>query len=219
MFARMAVPCAAVAENMSYFDGNDGTRYHPFGQGSGDRIMRDFGLPHLIRFPILPELSAAGDGATTLVPYVLPLNVMKLLQYLYTYRPGGWAKAVRRSPASSCKTLGICWLCSGIYTLKTCCSQYGPTVLQFSSGTSPKRKERLPYACMRGLGGSASVYYSCRMHSMWTGGKPLVVADPASQTSQVFMELGACVVREVAKLQRLERNTVRYACTVYVHAV
>ena len=26
MFARMAVPCVAVAENMSYFDGEDGKR-------------------------------------------------------------------------------------------------------------------------------------------------------------------------------------------------
>lgn len=64
MFARMAVPCAAVAENMSFFDGHDGTRYHPFGTGSGDRVQADFGIPHLVRFPILPELSAAGDGAT-----------------------------------------------------------------------------------------------------------------------------------------------------------
>ena len=65
MFARMAVPCAAVAENMSFFDGDDGTRYHPFGRGSGDRVKADFGIPHLVRFPILPELSAAGDGAHT----------------------------------------------------------------------------------------------------------------------------------------------------------
>lgn len=62
MFARMAVPCAAVAENMSYFEA-DGKRYFPFGQGSGERIVRDYGLPHLIRFPIVEELSAAGDGA------------------------------------------------------------------------------------------------------------------------------------------------------------
>lgn len=68
MFARMAVPCAAVAENMSFFDGHDGTRYHPFGTGSGDRVQADFGIPHLVRFPILPELSAAGDGATSLFP-------------------------------------------------------------------------------------------------------------------------------------------------------
>jgi len=63
MFARMAVPCAAVAENMSYFDGADGVRYRPFGAGSGARIVRDFGLPNLVQFPIVPELSAAGDGA------------------------------------------------------------------------------------------------------------------------------------------------------------
>ncbi len=63
MFARMAVPCAAVAENMAYFDGADGVRYRPFGAGSGARIVRDFGLPNLVQFPIVPELSAAGDGA------------------------------------------------------------------------------------------------------------------------------------------------------------
>lgn len=63
MFARMAVPCAAVAENMAYFDGEDGRRYRPFGEGSGARIVRDFGLPNLVQFPIVPELSAAGDGA------------------------------------------------------------------------------------------------------------------------------------------------------------
>ncbi|CAK0786755.1 hypothetical protein CVIRNUC_009969 [Coccomyxa viridis] len=103
MFARMAVPCVAVAENMSFFDGEDGKRYYPFGQGSGERVKQDFGLPHLIRFPILPELSEAGDG-----------------------------------------------------------------------------------------------------------GRPLVVAHPSSPTAESFMELGAGLVREVAKMQRLERNAVRY---------
>ena len=62
MFARMAVPCAAVAENMAWFRGDDGVMYHPFGMGSGERIQREFGLPHLFRLPIVPALSAAGDG-------------------------------------------------------------------------------------------------------------------------------------------------------------
>lgn len=62
MFAKLAVPCVAVVENMSFFDSEDGKRHYPFGQGSGERIQRDFGLPNLVRFPILPDLSAAGDG-------------------------------------------------------------------------------------------------------------------------------------------------------------
>ena len=60
------VPCVAVVENMSFFDA-DGKRHFPFGHGSGERIQREFGLPHLIRFPIEPALSAAGDGGRPLV--------------------------------------------------------------------------------------------------------------------------------------------------------
>jgi Mrp family chromosome partitioning ATPase len=103
MFARMAVPCVAVAENMSFFDGNDGTRYHPFGQGSGERIQKEFGIPNLVRFPIVPDLSAAGDGGT-----------------------------------------------------------------------------------------------------------PLVVANPAGQVAQLYLDLGAAVVREVSKLRKAPRNSVRW---------
>lgn len=67
MFAKLAVPVVAVVENMSYFDGDDGKRYHPFGQGSGKQIQADFGVPNLVQFPILPDLSAAGDGGQPLV--------------------------------------------------------------------------------------------------------------------------------------------------------
>lgn len=66
MFAKLQVPCVAVVENMSYFDA-DNKRYHPFGQGSGARIQRDFGLPNLVQLPILPDVSAAGDGGMPVV--------------------------------------------------------------------------------------------------------------------------------------------------------
>eukprot|EP00850_Spirogloea_muscicola_P021917 SM000268S09733 [mRNA] locus=s268:108051:111110:+ [translate_table: standard] len=56
------VPCVAVVENMCYFDGDEGRRYYPFGQGSGAEVVRQFGIPHLFEMPIRPELSAAGDS-------------------------------------------------------------------------------------------------------------------------------------------------------------
>lgn len=44
---------------------------------------------------------------------------------------------------------------------------------------------------------------------MIAGGRPLVVAEPTSATAQAFMELGAVVVREIAKLKLQPRNAVR----------
>ncbi|KAK9808179.1 hypothetical protein WJX73_005681 [Symbiochloris irregularis] len=102
MFARLLVPCVAVVENMAYFEA-DGKRHFPFGRGSGERIQSEFGLPNLTRMPIVPDLSAAGDG-----------------------------------------------------------------------------------------------------------GRPLVVADPTCAASQDYMQLGAAVVTEVAKLQAATRPSVRY---------
>lgn len=67
MFGRVAVPCVAVAENMATFTGDDGKIYRPFGQGAGTRIQTEFGVPHVVAFPIEPSLAAAGDGGTPLV--------------------------------------------------------------------------------------------------------------------------------------------------------
>lgn len=61
MFARLNVPCVSVVENMSYFDGDDGKRYYPFGKGSGKQIQEEFAIPHLIHMPIREEVSSGSD--------------------------------------------------------------------------------------------------------------------------------------------------------------
>ena len=54
------------------------------------------------------------------------------------------------------------------------------------------------------------------LRSCNAGGRPLVVAHPSSPTADSFMELGAGLVREVAKMQRQERNAVRWPPTLAV---
>lgn len=42
-----------------------------------------------------------------------------------------------------------------------------------------------------------------------SGGVPLVVRDPLSPMAEAYMQLGAIVVREIAKLELVEKNAVR----------
>lgn len=42
------------------------------------------------------------------------------------------------------------------------------------------------------------------------GGQPLVVTDPAGPVAAAFGDLGAAVVREIAKLSRAAKNSVRF---------
>ncbi len=118
----------------------------------GERIQRDFGLPNLIRFPIVPDLSAAGDGATRAslrLPATAPLTA-----------PG----------PSLAPTAAAMWVAAGTD------AHPGSAMLTAPTG------RRVP--------GDVSC----------AGGQPLVVSQPASSTAAAFMELGAAVVREVAKM-------------------
>ena len=50
-----------VVENMSWFTGDDGKRYHIFGEGGGAALARQHGVELLAQVPILPEMRAGAD--------------------------------------------------------------------------------------------------------------------------------------------------------------
>jgi len=53
-----------VVENMSWFTGDDGTRYEIFGSGGGAALAEDLGVPLLGQIPLLPALRLGADEGT-----------------------------------------------------------------------------------------------------------------------------------------------------------
>ena len=62
MFQKLNVPILGVVENMSYFLAPDtGNRYAIFGEGGGQRIANEYGVPLLAQLPLDPETRVGGD--------------------------------------------------------------------------------------------------------------------------------------------------------------
>src|SRR5512132_1296968 len=62
MFQRLNVPILGVVENMSYSVAPDtGTRYTIFGEGGGQRVADEYGVPLLGQLPLDPETRRGGD--------------------------------------------------------------------------------------------------------------------------------------------------------------
>lgn len=75
MFAQVKVPLIGVVENMSYYrHPKDGEIMHLFGQGGGERLARESGIPFLGAIPIDPELSRCGDLGRSLFAETEPGN-------------------------------------------------------------------------------------------------------------------------------------------------
>lgn len=58
---QVKIPVHGVIENMSWFTGDDGTRYELFGAGGGDVLAERLGVPLIGRVPLVPALREGGD--------------------------------------------------------------------------------------------------------------------------------------------------------------
>lgn len=67
LFMQVKVPIIGVVENMSYYcHPGDGQKVFIFGQGGGERLALELGVPFLGTVPIDPEICRAGDVGLSL---------------------------------------------------------------------------------------------------------------------------------------------------------
>jgi len=64
---KLKLAVRGVIENMSWFTGDDGTRYELFGAGGGEQLARDLGVPLLGTVPLVPALREGGDQGVPVV--------------------------------------------------------------------------------------------------------------------------------------------------------
>ncbi len=81
-----------VIENMSWFTGDDGTRYEIFGSGGGARLASDLGIALLAQIPLNPLLRSGGDLGDPVVVYEPESDVAQAFTALA-------AAIVRQGPA------------------------------------------------------------------------------------------------------------------------
>jgi ATP-binding protein involved in chromosome partitioning len=67
MAEKVDLQVIGVIENMSWFTGDDGTRYELFGRGGGEELADELGVPLLARIPLVPELREGGDVGRPIV--------------------------------------------------------------------------------------------------------------------------------------------------------
>jgi ATP-binding protein involved in chromosome partitioning len=67
MAEKVELQVIGVVENMSWFTGDDGTRYELFGAGGGQELADELGVPLLAQIPLVPALREGGDVGRPIV--------------------------------------------------------------------------------------------------------------------------------------------------------
>jgi ATP-binding protein involved in chromosome partitioning len=67
MAQRVNLEVVGVVENMSWFRADDGKAYPIFGEGGGEELATDLGVPLLGRVPLVPALREGGDVGRPIV--------------------------------------------------------------------------------------------------------------------------------------------------------
>ena len=70
MLEKTNVPLLGVAENMSYLEGEDGSKQFVFGEGGGENTAAELNVPLLGKIPLDPSIREAGDAGS-------PISVSK----------------------------------------------------------------------------------------------------------------------------------------------
>jgi len=58
---KLKLPVRGVIENMSFFTGDDGTRYELFGSGGGRTLAHALDVPLLGQIPLVPDIRVGAD--------------------------------------------------------------------------------------------------------------------------------------------------------------
>ena len=67
MAKKLNLPMRGVIENMSWWTMPDGSRQTPFGEGGGEQLAQELGIPLLARIPMDPALREGGDQGRPIV--------------------------------------------------------------------------------------------------------------------------------------------------------
>ena len=67
MFDKLGVKILGLVDNMSFFKGDDGKKYHLFGEGGVRKTAEEFNKEFLGEIPINPEVGKSGDNGKPIV--------------------------------------------------------------------------------------------------------------------------------------------------------